>query len=232
MAKHFSKPHKNKKVVTKKQSNEPLISETNEIYKKPQIERLSGYGSAFFAHDKTPHKLNWYVHRSSAIRRTLSKMWHEGSGIEDKKTMEGADISQKAVGKANQIFRKIETNGMNGLDDLISDAKNSGQYNESVKIDGFNTKKVKCMSPGFYHIHLTDSRSTCCYVMLLEFFPKQKIANIISIGPHENFDFTPSHNTAEAFQKALMAAKKLGYYDEHFNGIPNKEHSHLAKMLA
>ena len=152
-------------------------------------------------YEQTPHTVNWYVCRSTAIRRTLSKLW--GDGPEDKRSMKEATMGQKISTHVNALFLSLGREG-----------PTPEAYRSVIKLDTkhgtCNDVAHGCISKGFYHCHVSDAGLS--YEVMWEAFEDKRLINIVAIGPHENFDFAQKgHKPLISMEKSMEAAKKANF---------------------
>ena len=124
------------------------------------------------------HSLNWYVFRDQKVRDRLKAFWSNGSGINNKRTMVGANIEQKISKRVNVLFRNMENFGP-----IRSESKNY-QYDKMNDL---------------YHAHVWKARFT--YVVMWEVDKERRLINIVSMGTHENFDYKRKHSKEEMMLK-------------------------------
>lgn len=147
---------------------------------------------SFFQDQRTntvQHQLNWYVHRSDAIRGEMIRLWNDGKGITNKRTMTGANADQKKFHAINVLFRNME---------------NHGPYRDEFSNFKNDTKN------DMLHCHISENRPT--YVVMWEADFEKRIINIVALGAHENFDYKRHHKK----KNSIAAAEAERSQDEKY----------------
>lgn len=167
------------------------------VEKAPYIDPYSIY--TLFG--RTPHEVNWYLHRSNAVRGTLKKLWNNGP--KDKSSMKDATIEQRISSCINALFRALEREG-----------PTPEAYRPVIRLDKkhgiCNDVKNDCISKGFYHCHVSDAGLS--YEVMWEAFEGKRLINIVAIGPHENFDFVQKgHKPLISMRKSMEAAQEAHF---------------------
>lgn len=134
---------------------------------------------------KSLHCVNWYVHRNPKIRSTLGMLWNNGSGIKNKKSMEGASINQRICKAVNVLFRNMENRGP------IRSELTNFQYDKNKDL---------------YHAHVWSGGGT--YVVMWESDEVAGIINIVSMGLHENFNYKRKHNKKDLMERAKLVREE------------------------
>jgi hypothetical protein len=140
----------------------------------------------------SPHHVNWYVCRNQKMRNTMRALWNNGSGITNKKSMDGASIDQKTCKAVNVLFRNMENDGP------IRNEFTHFQYDREKDL---------------YHAHVWSGRFT--YVVMWESDDVTRIINIVSMGLHENFNYKRKHNKNDLMERAGVVRDEDPKYRQH-----------------
>ncbi len=128
------------------------------------------------------HRINWFVHRNTAIRNQMQAMWNNGAHILNKRTMEGANDQQLQCRILNILFRSMENFGPN--------RNEFGHFRYDRKNDAF-------------HCHVWEKGVT--FVVIWEADEEKKLINILDMGTHENFKFKRIGKKKDSIARAETA---------------------------
>ncbi len=167
--------------------------------------------SIFHLFQPGQHTVNWYVHRPSHVRKELKRLWDNGPKISDdeskrqsKRDLINMNLEQEISTKVNALFRALEQEGPNPSQYQVKPDRKHGRCNRP---------QDNCISKGFNHCHVSDKKHS--YVVMWQAFEGQQVIHIVSIGYHENFNFSSkNHDSLAAMNTSIAAAKKANFHPE------------------